>query len=248
MPRIPFVLLPPSQGKTIGGGVRSRAGVFDDLLAERRASLTSSLSALSGDRVAVERLTNLRGALLERASETLERIVAGDAPVLATWRRYSGVVWVHLDPATLTPAQRRRILVPSALYGVTAGEDPIADYRLTFHALVPGCGPLGAFWRESVTDALVQIAGRSPLVDLLPAEHRRAIDVARIAGETRVITVRFQSADGAKAIGHAAKAVKGVLARRILTEGTSALQSFAWGPWRGSMFDDDVAIITAYAT
>ena len=244
MSRLPFVLLPPSEGKAVGGGPRSRAGVFDNVLAEPRAAL---LSVLSADRAAVERLTGLRGPLLERASDSLERIIAGDAPALATWRRYNGVVWIHLDPTTLTPAQRRRILVPSALYGVTAGHDLIADYRLTFHASIAGFGPLSAFWREPVTNALLDFVGRCPIVDLLPTEHRRAIDVERVVGQTRVITVRFQSADGTRAIGHAAKAVKGVLARRLLVEGTAALESFAWGPWRGAMLDDFTAAITSRA-
>ena len=232
----------------VGGRLGSRAGVFDDALAESRGALRSSLAVASADRAGVERLTGLRGPLLERAGDSFARLVAGDAPLLATWRRYNGVVWVHLDPATLNRAQRRRILVPSALYGVTAGDDPIADYRLTFHASVPGVGPLGAFWREPVTRALLAVVGRYPVVDLLPTEHRRAVDVERIAEMTRVITVRFQSADGTRAIGHAAKAVKGVLARRLLEEGISALQSFAWGPWRGAMLDDSTATITSCST
>lgn len=244
----PFVLLPPSEGKSLGGGMRTRRGVFDDLLVEHRSALITSLAAVSGDRGALERLTHVRGALLDRAGHALERVVAGDAPVLATWRRYNGVVWAHLDPTTLKSTQRRRILVPSALYGVTAGEDPIADYRLTFHASLADCGPLTSYWREPVTDALLRVVGRHPVVDLLPAEHRRVVDMERIAATTTVITVRFQSADGAKPIGHAAKAVKGVLARRLLEDGVTALSSFAWGSWRGAIHDGNIVTITAHGT
>ncbi len=246
MSRLPLILLPPSEGKALGGGARGRGGALGGLLAEPRAVLLASLSALSGDRAAVERLTRSKGPLLDRAIDSFARLVAGDAALLATWRRYTGVVWTHLEPATLTPAQRRRILVPSALYGVTGGEDPIADYRLTFHANVAGCGPLGVYWRDSVSSALSQVAGRSPVVDLLPAEHRRVVDLERLAATARVITVRFESADGQKAIGHVAKAVKGVLARRLLDEGLDALESFTWGPWRAAMHDDRVATVTAY--
>lgn len=248
MSLVPFVLLPPSEGKALGGGMRTRRGVFDDLLAEQRSSLITSLAALSDDRGTLERLTHVRGALLVRAGDALERVVAGDAPVLATWRRYNGVVWTHLDPKTLKSTQRRRILVPSALYGVTAGEDPIADYRLTFHASLTDCGPLTSYWREPVTDALIRVVGRHPVIDLLPTKHRRAVDIERIADSTTVITVRFQSADGEKPIGHAAKAVKGLLARRLLEEGVTALSSFAWGSWRGAMHDENVVTITAHGT
>ena len=242
----PFVLLPPSEGKALGGGMRTRRGVFDDLLVEERSSLITSLAAVSRDRGALERLIRLRGALLDRAGDALDRVVAGDAPVLATWRRYNGVVWTHLDPTTLKSTQRRRILVPSALYGVTAGEDPIADYRLTFHASLADRGPLTSYWREPVTDALVRVVGRHPVVDLLPAEHRRVVDMERLAASTSVITVRFQTADGAKPIGHAAKAVKGVLARRLLVEGVTALSSFAWDSWCGAMLDENTVTVTAH--
>ncbi|MHB8334907.1 MAG: peroxide stress protein YaaA [Acidimicrobiales bacterium] len=248
MSLVPFVLLPPSEGKVLGGGMRTRRGVFDDLLVEQRSSLITSLAAISGDRGALERLTRLSGALLDRAGDALERVVAGDAPVLPTWRRYNGVVWTHLDPTTLKSTQRRRILVPSALYGVTAGEDPIADYRLTFHASLADCGPLTSYWREPVTDALVHVVGRHPVVDLLPTEHRRVVDMERLAASTSVITVSFQSADGAKPIGHAAKAVKGVLARRLLVEGVTALSSFAWDSWRGAMLDENTVTVTAHGT
>ena len=243
MSRAPFVLLPPSQGKSVGGVRSSRSGSFDSYLAEERNAVRSSLAAMLEVPGSVEALTRLRGPLLERASDGLKRIVSGDAPVLPTWRRYSGVVWTYLDPATLTTAQRRRILVPSALYGLTAGDDPIADYRLTFHDSVDGRGPLAPFWRDALTAALVRVVGHSPVVDLLPAEHRRALDVEQLRLATPVVTVRFESTDGTRAIGHAAKAVKGVLARRLLAEGITALPSFAWDRWRCVFVDESVATV-----
>ncbi len=243
MSRAPFVLLPPSQGKSVGGVRSSRSGVFDSCLAEERSVVRSSLATMLEVPGSVEALTRLHGPLLERANDGLKRFVAGDAPVLPTWRRYSGVVWTHLDPATLTVAQRRRILVPSALYGVTAGDDPIADYRLTFHDSVDGPGPLAPFWRDALTEALGRVVGRSPVVDLLPAEHRRAVDVEQLRLATRVVTVRFESTDGTRAIGHAAKAVKGVLARRLLADGITALSSFAWDRWRCVLADESVATV-----
>ena len=245
MSRFPLILLPPSEGKAAGGGRRARDGVFGPLLGESRATLISALAELNRDRHALERVTRVSGVRLERARDALEQVVNGHAPLLATWRRYTGVVWTHLDPSSLAPTQRRRLMVPSALYGITAGEDLIADYRLTFHASVADCGQLASFWREPVTDALIRVAGRSTVIDLLPAEHRRALDLDRLAGATRVISVRFQSSDGARAIGHAAKAVKGLLARRLLDEGVAALSTFVWGPWRATMLDDRTATVTA---
>ena len=53
---------------------------------------------------------------------------------MPAWRRYSGVVWDHLDPASLT--HRAPIVVVSGLHGLVGAEDPLPDYRLKMSANV----------------------------------------------------------------------------------------------------------------
>ena len=224
----PFVLVPPSQGKTIGGVTTPGRDVFGAQLASHRCDVVAALSKVLDQPEGVARVTGARGALLDRARRCFEQIVIGDAPLLPTWQRYNGVVWRHLDAASIATQRRGRLLVPSALYGITAGDDVIADSRLTFPARVDGLGRLDDFWRDAVTDALCAVIGAATLVDLLPREHRRAIDWTRVTARGPVIEVRFQDAGGARAAGHGAKAVKGIVARRLVEDGVDSLGRFAW--------------------
>lgn len=189
-------------------------------------------------------MLGVRGELLERAVDATRALVRGEAPVLPAWRRYTGVVWAALDPITLAPAARRRVLVPSGVYGLTSAADPVADYRLRLLVALGGLGRLSAFWRPEVTGALCRRAGGRTVVDLLPSEHADAVDYARLAGAARVVRVRFVSADGARAVGHAAKVAKGRLARAVLEGGTDAVDGFVADGWRAST-KGDVVTMTA---
>jgi cytoplasmic iron level regulating protein YaaA (DUF328/UPF0246 family) len=221
----PLVLLPPSESKVAGGTGRwdPAAGRFPGL-AGRRAAAVAALAA-----PAAAPLLGVRGELLERATAALRAADAGEAPALPAWRRYTGVVWVHLDPATLRAADRRRIVVPSAVMGLAAGDDPVPDYRGKLSVRVPGLGRLDRWWRDEVTDAL--LAARRPIVDLLAAEQASAVDWDRLGAARRVTRIRFLAAGGGGAAGHAAKAVKGIAARLVLTGGPDALEALDWAGW-----------------
>jgi cytoplasmic iron level regulating protein YaaA (DUF328/UPF0246 family) len=172
-----------------------------------------------------------RGPLLERALASLALIVNESAPTLPAWQRYSGVVWSHLDPANLSDAQRRRVLIPSGLYGLSCGTDEIADYRLTMKVALAGLGNVTTFWRPLVTQALRDLSNAT-FVDLLPKEHAAAIGPEEELS-ARIVSVSFLRHGGEGVAGHDAKAAKGVLARRILLEGIDAVDGFRWKGWRG---------------
>ncbi len=241
----PYLLLPPSEGKTEGGRPPTRAGQFDEVLAAPRAEVLAGLARLlgTGRRADLERVFKARGTLCERALLATEELLAGRAPVLPAWRRYSGVVWGGLDAATLTAAQRRTLLIPSGLYGVTTGADPVADYRLTLLVSLPGVGPLASFWRTPLSEALAARVGRRTVVDLLPAEHAAAVDRARLAERARLVQVRFVDAAGSRAVGHLAKEAKGRLARHLLDEGLEAAPAFRWQGWRVRAEGDDLEVV-----
>ena len=183
----------------------------------------------SADDELLERLLRVRGPLLERAKVALGDHATRGAAVMPAWQRYEGVVWTHLDPATLTPAQRSRLLIPSALYGVNAGHDEITDYRLTVKVALAPLGGLANYWRPHLTATLLATAGT--FVSLLPREHESAIDVEALSEAGRFRRVRFTTADGQGAAGHDAKAVKGHVARSILRRGLGALPGWTWEGW-----------------
>ena len=243
--RPPLLLLPPSEGKAVGGRRSERPDTFAEDLSRPRAAVVAELgrvlrSASSSTRAAV---LGVRGELLERALVATGELLDGTAPVLPAWRRYSGVVWAGLDPGTVTPADRRRILVPSGLYGMTTAADPVADYRLKLLVSLGRLGRLSTFWRPTVTAALCRRARGRVVVDLLPAEHAHALDLASLASSTRVVQVRFVGADGRRAVGHEAKSAKGRLARAVLDGGLDAVHDFAFEGWRAAFVGDLVTVV-----
>ena len=108
---VPILLLPPSEGKATGGksGARARwtpdRGAFARL-EQHRVDVVEALGAAGGGD---EKLLGVTGEHLARALDANTALIG--APTLPAWQRYTGVVWDHLDPATLTTEQRRRILV-----------------------------------------------------------------------------------------------------------------------------------------
>jgi uncharacterized protein len=176
-------------------------------------------------------VVGVRGELLDRAVASMSSLATGRPPVLPAWQRYTGVVWEHLAPETLTATELARILVPSGAYGVTTADDLIADYRLKMTARLDGIGQLGAFWRASVTRAIARF-GTGVVVDLLPHEHRAAIDGDELGRHRDIVSVRFMAADGVGAAGHAAKAVKGTIASVLVRQGLGALDGLDLEGWR----------------
>jgi uncharacterized protein len=230
----PILLLPPSEGKEPGGTATVSPGFFDQELAQARGAVKKALKAelkdLSSKRA--EAIFKARGELAERAVQATKAYVANKAAVLPAYERYRGVVWAHLDPSTLRASERKRIWIPSALFGITTANDLIADYRLTFHVGLEGLGNLGGFWREPLSQVIAQKANGRIVVDLLPNEHRTAIDDQALASVVEHVRVNFVAANGKSAAGHNAKAVKGAVARTILDEGLGTLRRFRWNGWR----------------
>jgi uncharacterized protein len=241
-----LVLVPPSEAKTPGGSARTKIGPFDEALAhDRQRVIEALIDALdSSDLGRREIMLNARGPLLDRALESTRQLADSRVPRLAAWQRYSGVVWSHLGPATLEASHRRRVLIPSSLYGITTAEDRIADFRLKMNIGVPPLGTMSTFWRTKVTPALAAHAKRSTIVNLLPLEHEAAINLSELARVRRVIRVQFIDGVGGTTVGHDAKAVKGILARTLLVEGLEALSTFEWQGWRSVPVGDVFQIVS----
>ena len=236
------LLLPPSEGKAAGGHRRRRRSAFP-ALAERRALVIDALATACADSGAAERVLGVRGELLDRALGAVAEVAGGAPPLLPAWQRYTGVVWEHLAPASLPEEMLGRILVPSGLLGLTTALDPVPDYRLKLSVSLPDVGRLDRWWRPAVTEVLIKKLRGRPVVDLLPAEHAAAIDWDRLSSRVPITRVRFVSADGSRAVGHAAKATKGRLARLLITEGRAAASRFRWDGWAASKDGDDLVVV-----
>ena len=227
------------------GGVLDRGvGTFDDALRRPRRQVANALADFVRHSTSekAERTLNVRGPLLKRAVSAAKQVANHRAPLLPAWQRFDGVVWKHLDPATLTPDERARILVPSGLYGVSTSDDLIADFRLRMNVRLPAIGNVATFWRTRLIAAMAPAVDGATIVNLLPKEHDAALDLVGLGAIATVINVNFTHGDGAAAAGHDAKAVKGVLARSLVDSGADVLASFEWAGWRASAGADGVVI------
>lgn len=237
------ILLPPSEGKADGGdgpGWRPADGTFGAALADQRARVVAQLSRVKGGD---QKLLGVGGAHLTRARAANRSLIG--APTLPAGQRYTGVVWDHLDLASLSSAARSKasasIVVVSGLLGLAAVDDAVPDYRLKMGASLPTLGKLSSWWRSILSDALNDhLAGRF-VVDLLPQEHRAAWTPApdRYAGWARVNFAQRGGASGA-AVGHEAKAAKGLLARHLLTSRSKAPSALA--NWTHDRFEISIGL------
>ncbi|NBO55038.1 MAG: peroxide stress protein YaaA [Actinobacteria bacterium] len=198
MAQLPLlILLPPSEGKATGGTEKSKwspeSGSFSNTLGSTRRKVALAHQKQNGAKTV--------GSL-----------------TLAAYERYTGVVWKHLDLQSLPAATRRsvakQIYVVSGLLGLARADEPIPNYKLKMSAKLEGIGVLAGFWRPTLTSSLGVLAKKHIVVDLLPNEHRSAIDWDQIPNHVRVDLV---AKSGGRVGGHNAKAAKGLLARHILT-------------------------------
>lgn len=216
--KAPVILLPPSEGKATGGVAKPWTGVLPELDADRMAVRDEARRVIGRGPAASARLLGVNGRHLAQALADWD--VMDEAPTLPASRRYSGVVWSALAPATLDATSRRRlnarVMVPSGLWGVLSAGDPIPAYRLKMGARLPAIGSLAAFWRSRITPVIDRRAAGGWVIDLLPNEHAAAIDDEALTRSRLVRVELLEAGDGRRSAGHAGKSLKGLLARAIL--------------------------------
>ncbi|PVZ10986.1 YaaA family protein [Actinomycetospora cinnamomea] len=216
-----LVVLPPSETKAAGG--RGRPLDLDALsfpsLNPTRKVLVDELVALAADVPASRAALDLS----ERQDDEIARNAAlWTSPTAPALRRYTGVLYDALDPASLTPAARRRLLVCSALFGLVGGTDPIPAYRLSGGSALPGragdTAPQGSstgtslrtLWRPELMPLLAEVDDL--VVDLRSGPYA-ALGPARGAV---TLDVHSEAADGSRTVvSHANKSHKGHAARLL---------------------------------
>lgn len=215
--KTPFViLLPPSEGKASGGSKpkwRPSSGTFGRRFVEQRGEIVDALRRADGGDAS---LLGVNGKNLEAARATNLSMI--DSPTLPAHLRYTGVVWDHLAPTTMSAAVRKRasesVIVVSGMLGLVGFDDPIPDYKLKIGASIAPLGKLATWWRQPLSRTLNARLAGCWVIDLLPNEHRAAWSPTpqAYAGSSMVTFVEKSG----KVAGHDAKAAKGLLARHLL--------------------------------
>lgn len=227
-----LILLPPSEGKaTAGDGPPlDLASLTLPELSEARETVLEALETLcSGPADTARetlRLPASQGAAVQRD------LAVRAAPTLRAADLYSGVLYDHLrlpellaaDSAELT---RRSVLVFSGLWGVVGVEDPLPPYRLAMDVRLPPLGPLGAFWRERLTDPLTKTAEGHLVVDCRSSTYAAAFKPAgEIRERTVAVRVQRETVSGGVAnrtvVSHMAKATRGAIAHTLLANRVAA--------------------------
>ena len=216
-----LVLLPPSEGKSVGGrGAPLDLGrLSHPSLNPVRGRLVDALVA-----AAVHDPEGLRSALGCSVDHVAQDAALRRSPTVPALRRYTGVVYEALSYADLSPAGRRRanasLRVASALFGLLSPRDPVPAYRLSAGASVPGIGSLTAAWR--------------PVLEPELARHRLVVDLrsgpyaalARVPGAVAVRVLR-ETAGTRSVVSHDNTHTKGRLARELCERGARSVADVA---------------------
>lgn len=228
-----LVLLPPSRGITTDGdGPPWRETHLADgpSGAVRRKVIAAARKVRSGDLAA---MVGAASAVTEAREHLRDIHKAATTPAI---ERYQGVVYDHLDAATLSTAARRRadvnVGIVSAVFGLVRGGDPVPPYRLLMLADLPSLGKLHRVWREVVPDAVCDAVGEDGVViDLLSSEYAAAVG-PELRTARRVVSVDLVQPDGRRVSSYGGKQAKGWLARHLLERGAAtpeALDDFPHG-------------------
>ena len=183
-----LVLLPPSEGKA-----RPEAGKPVDL----------------GSLAFAEQLGERREQLLDAFDPGLR-----EAPAAPAAEVYTGVLFNRLELPELPAKARRRVLIASALWGVVRPEDRIPYYKFPPKTRLEGIGPPAAYWRPALAEALPDKKG-----DLIVDMRSGAYSTFWKPKRATLLPVRAftESSGERKVVSHMAKAVRGDVARVLLT-------------------------------
>jgi uncharacterized protein len=186
-----LVLLPPSEGKT-----EPEAGEPVDL---------GSLAFAAG-------LTEQREELLDAFDPRLR-----EAPAAPAAEVYTGVLFKRLELPKLADKARQQVLIASALWGFVRPDDRIPHYKFPPKTRLEGIEAPAAYWRPALAEALPDSDG-DLILDMRSAAYSSFWKPQRAT----LLAVRAftESSGERKAVSHMAKAVRGDVARALLSAKT----------------------------
>lgn len=237
-----LVILPPSENKTQpeSGAKFELDSLCAQQLRETREKVLQALIKLSrGNKTRAAEVLGLGSSqldLLVRNAKILE------SPAAPATEVYTGVLYDHLDVASLkAPARKhldKTVVIASALFGVVRASDRIPAYRLSGGTTMPGLGTLAGVWKPVLGDAIDNLSAGGLILDLRSGPY---MNLAKPTGEwkNRTVTMRvFNEKNGKRSIvSHFNKATKGDVVRGLMMsrvnardqgELETALQDLGW--------------------
>ena len=220
-----LILLPPSESKATvrrGKPLDLAALSFPELTPTRRAVLSALVTA-SAEVDATRRL-GVPPSLEPTVRRNLDLESLPTAPADAVYR---GVLYDALDAGSLAGSARRRarswVVVVSALWGAVRLGDRIPPYRLNMCGRLPGLDHLPQVWQSALGDVLpgAPATKRGVIVDCRSAEYATAWrpPAGPVMDRTVVVKVVRDRGGTRGAVSHNAKHTRGLVARRIVSDG-----------------------------
>jgi uncharacterized protein len=183
-----LILLPPSEGKARPDGAE-------------QVGLDSLVYA--------EELGERRARLLDGFDSGLR-----DEPAAPAASVYSGVLYGRLGLSELSAKARKRVLIASALWGVVRPDDRIPFYKFPPKTRLKGFEAPNAYWRPALAAALPDEEG-GLVVDMRSGGY---VPAWKPKLATHLAVRAFTEEGGErKPVSHMAKAVRGDVARALLT-------------------------------
>lgn len=212
-----LILLPPSEGKATpekGDPVSLDSLAFSEQLSGHRVALLDALERLADE--PIDRAVKMLGVSKSQAGEVAVDATLRSAPAAPATAVYTGVLYDRLALPELPASARRRVLIASALWGFVRPEEKIPYYRFSTKARLEGIGPLAAWWRDALAEAMPDDPG-TLIVDMRSAAYAAAWKPKR----SMLLSVRAFSerAGKRKAVSHMAKAIRGEVAKALLLAG-----------------------------
>jgi len=220
-----LILLPPSEGKTRPeqGPVLDLGSLSSPQLTAPRRQLLNALVRLSSGRP--RRAMDILGLGPTQADALDRNALLPTEPTARADVIYAGVLFEHLDPASFRDYERRRfedaVAIASALFGLVRPQDLIPAYRLSGSVTLPRLGTIASRWKPRLPAAIAELAAGGLVVDLRSGPYR---NLGKPPSELTAVTMRvLHEKNGERTVvSHFNKATKGVVVRRLITEGVEA--------------------------
>ena len=248
------ILLPPSAGKTTKKSTNhlqlEKLWQAEHLTQTRRQLIDDvQNTALLADAAQIFKLGP------KNAHEISQNLEIYDAPALAAWQLYDGVLYEAAKFAQIfssgAPAQggqgqedqyqgdQRQLeeltLVFSALFGPVRLTDLITPHRLSGSVKLPGQGSVASIWSKALKELLAQQLSGHVVVDLRSAEYGAMYRPTR-GSDCLLLNIGVAKVDPAtgkrSVVSHWAKHTRGLLAGALL-------EAVAGGQLSGSEGDVD---------
>ena len=220
-----LILLPPSEGKADGGSGKPFAESHPEWVGDVEPVIKHVKRLSRADR------RKFYGAKDDAKAAEIQalNLHALEAPTMMAIERYTGVVYQHIDYASLKKkaAARRRIQIVSGLFGLVGADAKLPPYKMPMNPW------LVKYWKAKNSGRLAAKAKDKPVLNLLSSSYAKAIDIEN------AIHVDFRVAGGKKSAGHFGKAIKGKFVRFLIENDIKSSKDFPAFNEDGYTFDGE---------